>query len=34
VAELTDRGEITFAFEIVSYFRGTHDIYRFASAKP
>jgi Urocanase Rossmann-like domain len=30
VDELTDRNEIAFAFEIVSYFRGTHDMYRFA----
>jgi hypothetical protein len=34
VAERTDRNEIAFAFEIVSYFRGTHDIYRFAPTKP
>jgi urocanase-like protein len=34
VAERTDRDEIAFAFEIVSYFRGTHDVYRFAPAKP
>jgi hypothetical protein len=34
VAECTDRDEIAFAFEIVSYFRGTHDIYRFAPTKP
>jgi Urocanase Rossmann-like domain len=34
VAERTDRNEIVFAFEIVSYFRGTHDIYRFAPTKP
>jgi len=32
--ELTDRNEITFAFEIVSYFQGTHDTYRFAATKP
>jgi hypothetical protein len=30
VAERTDDDEIAFSFEIVSYFRGTHDIYRFA----
>jgi urocanate hydratase len=34
VAERTDRNEIAFAFEIVSYFRGTHDVYRFAPTKP
>jgi hypothetical protein len=34
VAERTERDEIAFAFEIVSYFRGTHDIYRFAPTKP
>jgi Urocanase Rossmann-like domain len=31
--ERTDRDEIAFAFEIVSYFRGTHDTYRFAPTK-
>jgi urocanate hydratase len=30
VDELTDRNEIAFAFEIVSYFQGTHDMYRFS----
>lgn len=34
VSDLTDRDQIAFAFEIVSYFRGIHDVYRFAPAKP
>jgi hypothetical protein len=34
VDELTDRDEIAFSFEIVSYFRGIHDQYRFAPTKP
>jgi urocanase-like protein len=34
VAERTDRDEIAFTFEIISYFRGTRDIYRFDPTKP
>jgi Urocanase Rossmann-like domain len=30
VSGFTERNEIAFAFEIASYYRGTHDIYRFA----
>jgi urocanate hydratase len=29
-----DLGEITFAIEIVSYFRGQRDVYRFSPTKP
>ena len=34
VSQRAERGEITFAFEIFSYFRGIRDEFRFAPTKP
>jgi urocanate hydratase len=34
VFQFVERGEIAFAFEIVSHFRGIHDQFRYAPTKP